>query len=130
MILEIPIRPFPAVRSNKNSWNKQTKDYHAKMNTLRTHLLPHRQEIIDHLIYWDYTIQFQFAMAESWSKKRKEQTDGTPHDATPDIDNLCKAFFDTVFYDPITKSKDDCKIWHISASKHWGKEDKIMFISD
>lgn len=51
MILEIPMRPFPAVRSNRNSWNTKTKDYHSKMNALRTHLLPHIQEIKEHLVY-------------------------------------------------------------------------------
>lgn len=127
MILEIPIRPFPAVRSNKNSWNKQTKDYHAKMNTLRTHLLPHRQEIIDHLIYWDYTIQFHFAMPKSWSKKKREEMDGKPMQQKPDIDNAVKGFVDSLFYQ---QEANDCEIWHISASKHWWKEDKIVFIAD
>lgn len=51
MILEIPMRPFPAVRSNRNSWNTKTKDYHAKMNALRTHLLRDRQEIMDSMVY-------------------------------------------------------------------------------
>jgi hypothetical protein len=31
----LKIDPFPAVRSNKNSWSERTKDYHAKMNHLR-----------------------------------------------------------------------------------------------
>lgn len=127
MILEIPIRPFPAVRSNRNSWNTKTKEYHSKMNALRTYLLPHRQEIMEALVYWDYTIQFHFAMPQSWSEKKKKEKDWTPHDSTPDIDNIFKAFSDTVFYWEWTRDKE---IWNLSASKHWGKEDKIIFITD
>ena len=129
MILEIPIKPFPAKRVNGRWWRftKTAIDCHSKMNALRTYLLPHRQEIIDHLVYWDYTIQFHFAMAKSWSIKKKEEKNWTPHDDTPDIDNLFKAFTDTVFYG---MEDNDKKIWHISASKHWSKEDKIVFIAD
>lgn len=127
MILEIPIRPFPAVRSNRNSWNTKTKEYHSKMNALRTHLLPHRQEIMDSLVYWDYTIQFHFAMPKSWSDKKKNAMDWKPHDSTPDIDNIFKSFSDTVFYWEWTRDKE---IWHLSASKHWSREDKIIFITD
>ena len=45
----------------------------------------------------------------------------------PDTDNLFKAFVDTVFYE---QEHNDCEIWNNSYSKYWGKEDKIVFISD
>ena len=130
MYLTIPIRPFPAVRSNKNSWNTKTKEYHSKMNTLRIHLLPHRREIIENMIEGTYHIQFYSKMPDSWSKKKKLEMNWKPNQNTPDIDNIFKAFVDTIFYDPINRSKDDCKIWKLSADKFWGEEDKIIFISD
>lgn len=130
MYLTIPIRPFPAVRSNKNSWNSKTKEYHSKMNTLRIHLLPHRREIIENMIEGTYHIQFYSKMPDSWSKNKKLEMNWKPNQNTPDIDNLFKAFSDTIFYDPVNKSKDDCKIWKLSADKFWGEEDKIIFISD
>lgn len=130
MYLITPIRPFPAVRSNKNSWNTKTKEYHSKMNTLRIHLLPYRREIIENMIEGTYHIQFISKMPDSWSKKKKLEMNWKPNQNTPDIDNLFKAFSDTIFYDPVNKSKDDCKIWKLSADKFWGEEDKIIFISD
>ena len=35
MRYEYKINPFPAVRSNRNSWSPRTKAYHEKMNELR-----------------------------------------------------------------------------------------------
>ena len=124
------MKPFPAVRSNRNSWNKKTQDYHSKMNELRRYLLPHREEIMRNMIEGTYHIQFHTKMADSWSKKKQLEMNGKPNQNTPDIDNLVKAFQDTLFYDPLKKSKDDCKVWKLSADKWWGNEDKIIFICD
>ena len=128
MYLIIPIKPFPAVRSNRNSWNDKTQDYHSKMNALRKHLLPHREEIMGKMIEGTYHIQFHSKMPVSWSKKKQEEMRWKPNQNTPDIDNIFKAFQDTLFYDPVNKSKDDCKVWNLSASKHWSDEDKIIFM--
>lgn len=73
MYLIIPIRPFAAVRSNRNSWNTKTKEYHIKMNALRNHLLPHRREIIENMIEGTYHIQFHSKMPVSWSKKKQDE---------------------------------------------------------
>jgi len=128
MYIIIPIKPFPAVRSNKNSWNTKTREYHTKMNTLRSYLLPHRREIMEKMIDGTYNIQFHSKMPVSWSKKKQDEMRWKPNQNTPDIDNLFKAFSDTLFYDPLNKSKDDCRIWKLSADKYWGDEDKIIFI--
>lgn len=129
MEIKVKMRPFPTVRSNRNSWNTKTKDYHSKMNALRAYLQPHREEIMRNMIEGTYHIQFYFSMPDSWSKKKKEEMNFKPHQSTPDIDNLVKAFQDTVFYDPVW-TKDDCKVWLISASKYWSTEDSIIFIYD
>ena len=73
MYIIIPIKPFPAVRSNKNSWNTKTREYHTKMNTLRAYLLPHRREIMEKMIEGTYHIQFHSKMPVSWSKKKQEE---------------------------------------------------------
>lgn len=129
MILEIPMRPFAAVRVNWKWWRFMPKaiEYHNKCKALRAIILPHRQEIIDAMILGNYHIQFHFAMAESWSNKKKKEMDHKPMQQKPDNDNLFKAFVDTVFYE---QEHNDCEIWNNSYSKYWGKEDKIVFISD
>ena len=128
MYIIIPIKPFPAVRSNKNSWNTKTKEYHSKMNSLRAYLLPHRREIMERMVQWCYHIQFHTAMPNSWSKKKQDEMRWKPNQNTPDIDNLFKVVSDTLFYDSINKSKHDCRLWKLSADKYWGDDDKIVFM--
>ena len=48
-------------------------EYHNKCKALRAIILPHRQEIIDAMVLGNYHIQFHFAMAESWSNKKKQE---------------------------------------------------------
>jgi len=98
------------------------------MNSLRAYLLPHRREIMENMIEGTYHIQFISKMPISWSKKKQDEMRWKPNQNTPDIDNVFKSFVDTLFYDPVSKSKDDCKIWTISASKYWGDDDKIVFM--
>lgn len=58
-------------------------------------------------------ITFILPMPKSWTNKKKEQMNGTPHQQKPDIDNLLKALLDAIY-------KDDSKVWKISAKKIWG----------
>ncbi len=90
--------------------------------------MPYRQEIIRNMIEGTYHIQFYTKMADSWSKKKKDEMRWKPNQNTPDIDNLFKAFTDTLFYNTVNRSKDDCKIWKLSADKLWSDEDKIIFM--
>ena len=39
-------------------------------------------------------ITFSIPMPRSWSKKKREEMNGTPHQQTPDLDNLLKALLD------------------------------------
>lgn len=121
---EYKIDPFPAVRSNKNSWSDRTKDYHAKMNHLRLLIWDDKQQIIDSLIDGYYILTFIIPMPKSWSKKKKEKMNGTHHQQTPDTDNLYKAFTDTVFY---KRNENDSHIWDITGRKFWGEEWLIIF---
>ena len=58
-------------------------------------------------------IVFQMPMPKSWSKKKKEEMDGMPHQQRPDVDNLAKALMDAVL-------KEDCCVWDVRITKEWG----------
>lgn len=50
MRYEYEIDPFAAVRSNRNSWNERTVNYHAKMNKLREAIGEDKEKIIEMMI--------------------------------------------------------------------------------
>lgn len=52
------------------------------------------------------------AMPESWSKKKKQQTAGTPHRARPDWDNIAKACGDALLKEDSCLAGGSCwKTW-------------------
>lgn len=65
---------------------------------------------------------FYIPMPESWSVKKKDLMNGKPHQVKPDIDNLVKAFLDSLL-------EDDAAIWDVRATKYWG-ESGLIQISD
>ena len=88
------------------------------------------------LRYWEYKDQIKLAevelpeyhhiifvvpMAKSWSAKKKDGMDGTPHKQTPDIDNYVKACYDALY-------SEDSHIWTTTASKLWGYQGKIIIV--
>jgi len=63
-------------------------------------------------------------MPQSWSKKKREQMHGQPHQQRPDLDNLLKALADAIY-------EDDCRIWNYrSISKRWGNEGLIAITKE
>lgn len=66
-----------------------------------------------------HDIIYTLAMPKSWSKKKKEEMNGKPHEQKPDIDNLQKALFDAIF--------DEDKHIHLVGKqrKIWGYESSI-----
>ena len=64
-------------------------------------------------------IEFYLRMPKSWSKKKRKQYLGKPHQQKPDIDNLVKAFLDCLL-------DDDSFVWDIKAAKYWAKEGRII----
>jgi Holliday junction resolvase RusA-like endonuclease len=68
-------------------------------------------------------IIFYLPMPDSWSKKKKEQMLGKPHQQKPDIDNLVKGILDATY-------KDDSTVWDIKAAKYWGRRGEIYIAED
>lgn len=66
------------------------------------------------------SITFYMPMPESWSKKKKVEMLGKPHQQTPDLDNLCKGLCDIL--------EDDAHIWKISAEKVWAVNGAIEIV--
>lgn len=62
-------------------------------------------------------LDFYVPMPKSWSKKKCNEFNGSPHERTPDIDNLVKAFLDSLY-------SDDCHVYQIFATKYWVEEGK------
>ena len=58
-------------------------------------------------------------MTQSWSKKKKLEYTGTPHQAKPDLDNLLKAILDAIF-------EDDSHMYKLSAEKLWAEKGGIQ----
>jgi Holliday junction resolvase RusA-like endonuclease len=57
-------------------------------------------------------IRFYIPCPRSWSQKKKARYHGMMHQNKPDIDNLVKAIFDSLF-------KEDKNVSHFQASKRW-----------
>lgn len=62
---------------------------------------------------------FLIPMPDSWSTKKKERMNGMPCEVKPDIDNLCKAFFDAL-------RKNDSDIWYQKTEKRWAFKGSIL----
>ena len=65
------------------------------------------------------SVFFVLPMPKSWSKKKKLEMMGRPHQQKPDVDNMLKALLDAVY-------KDDSSVWEITVTKLWGAEGKIV----
>ncbi|MDF7650772.1 RusA family crossover junction endodeoxyribonuclease [Erwiniaceae bacterium L1_54_3] len=63
-------------------------------------------------------ITFVLPMPDSWSKKKRAEHIGRPHQKKPDVDNLHKALMDALF-------DDDCIVWDARITKIWGEKGQI-----
>ena len=70
-----------------------------------------------------YTLTFGLPMPKSWSKKKKAEYEGQPHQQKPDVDNLCKSVLDSLY-------QDDCHIHDIALKKVWARNGFILFEID
>ncbi len=64
-------------------------------------------------------MEFHLPMPKSWSKKKKAEMLGKPHQSRGDIDNLEKSVLDSLL-------PEDCAVWHIEAKKFWSEESTLI----
>ena len=62
-------------------------------------------------------LEYYIKMPKSWSKKKRTEMNGKPHQSRPDLDNLIKSLDALV--------KEDSPIWQIEAKKFWSDVGKI-----
>lgn len=66
------------------------------------------------------TITFVLPMPKTWSKKKKAEMLGQPHQTTPDLDNLLKALLDAIY-------DNDSGVWNVMRlEKRWGLTGQII----
>lgn len=67
-----------------------------------------------------FVVVFYLPMPKSWSKRKRAEMMGLPHEATPDKDNLMKALSDSLL------PSGDAVIWFDISAKVWAVEGAIV----
>ena len=62
---------------------------------------------------------FEIEMPKSWSKKKKDEMDGHPHQSRFDGDNILKSVQDSLL-------QEDSHIWKVTFEKRWGRKSRII----
>ena len=102
-----PVVPVPKPRmTQRDKWQKRpaVMRYRAFCDDLRARNCTF-PESGSHVI-------FHMPMPASWSKKKRAEMLGQPHQQKPDVDNLQKALMDAVL-------KDDSGVWDMRITKIW-----------
>lgn len=115
-MMYIPLEPVPKPRmTQRDRWAQ------------RPAVLRYRQYCDDLRMHWSLrydtprevperlALRFYITMPVSWSKKKRLEMIGAPHQQRPDIDNLVKAFLDAL-------CEDDSYVYAIKAEKYWSEE--------
>ncbi len=110
-----PMRKPRMTEGDKANYRPETKRYWNYKSQLNREAIEKSYYKVSDVL----DIEFHIAMPKSWSKKDKEKMNGKPHQEMPDIDNLCKAFFDCL-------KKQDKTIWAVNKKKYWAYEGKIV----
>lgn len=64
-------------------------------------------------------IVFYLPMPRSWSKKKRDEMRGQPHQQKPDRDNLDKALMDALL-------PEDCTQWDAWITKYWADAGRVL----
>lgn len=102
------------VHSDKWAGRPVVQRYFTFRDELRLQARQKHYELKDTL-----NITFYIPMPESWSKKKKEEMNGKPHQQKFDIDNGVKGFLDTMTY-------NDAHVWDCHARKFWAYQGAII----
>ena len=117
----IPLEPTPKPRmTQRDRWAKRPSvvRYYAFCDELRIMwgIQSYHQVVPPTL-----ALRFNMPMPASWSKKKRLEMDGAPHQQTPDIDNLIKAFLDAL-------CEDDSYVYSVTAEKYWSQQGSIEVV--
>ena len=118
-VFRLNILPCPKPRMTKaDRWRKRqsvmkffafrdaVRQYKESKVVLRSAYHPNNLE------FESFEIEFHVPMPKSWSKKKRKDMAGTPHQQRPDLDNYLKAWKDSVF-------EEDSVVWRVKATKLW-----------
>ena len=110
MILDITPCPKPRM-TRADRWKKRQSvlKFFAFRDAVRQ---SHAWETLELLDMDSFKIVFHVPMPKSWSKKKKKQFEGKPHQQRPDLDNYLKAWKDSVY-------EEDAIVWNVEATKLW-----------
>tara|TARA_Y100000296_G_C5105358_1_gene222250 strand:- start:546 stop:914 length:369 start_codon:yes stop_codon:yes gene_type:complete len=116
MYFQIDIIPVPKPRMTQSDrWSKRDRVskywVYAEELRLRTGGIKFSSFVLE--------ASFILPMPKSWSEKKKKEMEGRPHQSTPDLSNLVKAFEDALWKD------DACIYQYKNVTKYWGREGKI-----
>ena len=115
----IPVDPIGKPRmTQRDRWKQRpvVLKYHSFCDILRLYSAPFQKTE-------SLTMIFEVPMPKTWSKKKKIQMEGKPHQSKPDIDNLVKAVLDAFF-------EEDKQIYRIKAAKFWKVKGSILIKED
>ena len=130
-MLKLPITPIAKPRMTRSDrWRTDPNDpnpdrrerpivttYRGYAGNLRILTSHARFDLPDQL-----RLTFLLPMPPSWSKHKRTEMEGRPHQQTPDLDNLIKGFTDAL-------TDDDAGVWNIAACKLWAEEGSIVIES-
>ena len=122
MKLTFYVNPVPASRPRVTRWStfypKKYTQFKADMEIAKSdvHCVPLEDNVYAKL---DFFIQ----IPKSWSKKKKEAKSGKFCDNNADIDNYCKAIFDSLNEKCYI---DDRQIVILKASMYWSNTPRIV----
>ena len=120
MSLELNVSPQPKPRINHNGrFTKIAKRYYAYCDALRWEAAQHHYTPGNSL-----SLSFVMPRPKSWSKKKQQEMDGSPHQQRPDLSNLVKAFEDALL--PEKFGGDSAIYEYYRVKKIWGIQGKII----
>lgn len=124
----IDVIPIGAVRMTKSDrWktNPNHFDVRKRQRPAVTRYFEFKNKVVRECNKVKYEIKnsidvvFFIPMPDSWSLKKKEKMNGTPHKSRPDIDNIVKGFMDAL-------KEQDGDVWWIKAEKRYAFKGSIL----
>lgn len=117
MIFEITPVTKPRM-TQRDKWLQPARPGVERYRAFATELVK-IANLADFTLPASYEIVFHIPMPKSWSQKKRAAMNKKPHQQTPDIDNLIKAFQDALV-------DDDSFVHTVLAQKVWSLDGGIV----